>query len=544
MNIPETDLKSLAQYKAEHPDVEHVDGYVPPAPPAGETRELTPEEAAAMMLNQSAPTPQSTAPVADDEDDAPVLITSKPSGSVAAEPVPQPTTTASAMPTPVPVAPSGVNMDAGPVSLTAAEIAELAPNLPEDERLKKYTELNAKKAQYVRDLIMQGFTPSDAEKAAMANIRREMQGADEAYVKENPTTGVVTIDKTAGQTKEDLKLTEEEHQKLVRVKAIKLVEVSTLDLSSVEVEAVEPSHKIDFIRTMDCGLSKYSTPLPVLGDYVTFRGAQLIQLMRAVNYEDAKIEEILNAKASLIYEKLMSGSILQKFDEDGKRKMTYTEFINRFPYPDLDVGLFGILCASSPEVQTGTFTCTKCKLDYEAQYNIKTIIDADKLTDEAKGRYEDILTHKNDAEYLRRLYEVTKVAHAYKSPFTENIYSLSVPSVGRAIDVMKKIDQSDAVMMYNAALAIYMNSSLIKNNATGKYVKVDENEPNVIIDLVMTLPDEDVRMLLQQISTKYTYNPTFTIRTKCKHCGHEDTFTADITQMVFRKAQDSYTEIQ
>ena len=530
-----SDLKDMATHVAEHPET-GMDTYTPSTtPPTGESRELTPEEAAAALMGGMSPQP---APVEDD--DAPTIVTAP----TPAAPPPQPVTPAPVVPTPVAVAPAGVNMEAGPTSLSAEEMAKLAPNLPADMRDKKFAELSSKKAQYVKELIMQGFTPAEAERAAVENIRREMGTADAEYVKENPVTGVVTIDKTAGQTKEDLQLTEEEHSKLVKVKAIKLVEVSTLDLASIAIEQVEPNHKIDFIRNMDCGLSKYSTPIPVLGDYVTFRGAQMIQMMRAINYEDATIDEVINSKASLIYEKMMHGSVLRKFDEDGKRKMSYAEFVNRYPYPDLDIGIFGILCASSPEVQPGTFTCTKCHLDYESSYNIKTIIDADAMPDEVKARYEDILTHKTDPEYLNRMYEEARKARMFQSPFTGNIYSLSVPSVGRAIDIMKKIDQNDPVIMYNAALAIYMNQALIKNTSTGKYVKVDENEPNVIIDLVMTLPDEDVQMLLKQISTKFTYNPTFTIRTKCTHCGHEDKFTADVTQMVFRKAQDSYTEIQ
>jgi len=541
MNIPETDLKSMAQFAAEHPD-SGMNGYTPPTAPA-RTRELSPEEAASMMMPQPPVSQPSPADAADTDDDEPVVITTTPPPAPI---VPEQSTPSAApsIPAPVAVTPTGISMEAGPTNLTATELAELAPNLPDAERLKKYNELNAKKTQYIKDLIMQGFTPAEAEKAAMANIRREMKGADDEYVKENPVTAVISIDKTAGQTKDDLKLTQEEHQKLVRVKAIKLVEIANLDMSSIEIEPVKADHKIDFIRTMDCGLSKYSTPLPVLGDYVTFRGAQLIQMMRAINYEDSKVDEVITSKASLIYDKLMSGSVLRKFNEDGSRKMSFSEFVNRYPYPDLDLGLFGILCASSPEVQVGTFTCTKCHLDYEAEYNIKTIIDADKLTEEIKVRYEDILTHKNDSEYLNRLNKAYNRAYTYKSPFTNNIYSLSIPSVGRAIDVMKGIDQKDAVQVYNAALAVYLNSALIRNNSTGKYVQVDENEPATIIDLVMTLPDEDIRMLLQQISTKFTYNPTFTIRTKCAHCGHEDIFTADVTQMVFRKAQDSYTEIQ
>lgn len=540
--MSDLDLKDMAAHLAEHPD-EGMESYTPPQAPSAPARELTSEEAANALMQGISPNPS---PVADkDDDDAPVIVSAPVPQRDPAEIQKDASSDPAPIPAPVPVTPSGVvNMSSGPATLTAEDIAKLAPNLPAAERDKKFSELASKKAQYIKDLIMQGFTPTEAETAAIENMRREMGAADAQYVKDNPATGVITIDKSAGQTKEDLQLTQDEHSKLVKVKAIKLIEVDTLDLSSIEVEPIEPDHKIDYIRTMDCGLSKYSTPIPILGDYVTFRGAQMIQMMRAINYEDAKIDEVINSKASLIYEKMMHGSVLQKFDEDGKRKMSYSEFVNRYPYPDLDIGIFGILCASSPEVQPGTFTCTKCHLDYESSYNIKTIIDADAMPDEVKSRYEEILTNKNEPAYLNKLYESARKARMFKSPFTGNLYSLSVPSVGRAIEIMKKIDQNDPVIMYNAALAIYMNQALIKNSATGKYVRVDENEPNTIIDLVMTLPDEDVQMLLKQISTKFTYSPTFTIRTKCTYCGHEDKFTADVTQMVFRKAQDSYTEIQ
>ena len=516
--MSDNDLKRLAEEAAK------ADGEVPinmdtPAMPADE--EPTSEEPT-FIIGAPAPAPESSQDDSDDEDNGP---------------------------TPVPVPLEGVDL--------GAPVASASVTQP-SEKDKYIMNFNKTRGDRMKELLMNGLTPEEATAALDAQFNKGLESieagtslqtstatptesADEAEAK--PEAEII-IDRSKGQSIDDLKLTHEEHEKLQKVRSIRLIAVEDQDLKTIEIEAVDPDHKADFIHSIEGTLSHYAVPMPIMGDFIPFKGAQIVQLMNIVAYEDERAEDLINKQASLIYEKMMNGTITKKFDEKNKIVMSYTEFLNRFPYQDLDMAIYGILCASTMEDTTAQVTCNKCNHTWDAPYNVKTLLQTEGMSDYIKQRFDDVLANKGRPDVLTGMFEHYRKAVRYKSPFTNNIYDMNAPSIGRAINVLGRINQNDSVMVYNSVMALYMNRMLVFNKKTGKYLQVDENEGDLMLDSILALPDEDVQMLMAQIRDNMMYTPQFAIKVTCPSCHTEHTLPITISNLVFLRARDSYMEIQ
>ena len=422
------------------------------------------------------------------------------------------------------------------------DIEKLAPHLPEDKRNEISKDLLSEKSKYIRQLILDGFSPEEAEQAATNRFKKKISDADKEYAEKNPELGVIRMDKTDTAV-EDLKLTPEEHEKLVPTKAIKLVLVEDADLKNIEIENVSSEHKVDYIRNLEGSLSKYSVPIPIYGDFMSFRGAQLIQIANLESRDDDRLEDDLNRKASLIYSKLMNGTLIKKFDENGKTIMSYQEFTNKFSYMDIDMAIFGILCASNPEEGSTTLTCQKCNHTFEHKYNFKRLMTTDGLSDEIKQRYEDILDNRTNAIALKKLHDKTNKARRYKSPFTNNIYDVAVPSVARMIDVFKRINQEDSVMVHNSIFASFINSMYIFNRKNGKYLQIKDSEIDLMLDTISDIPQDDITMLQKEIA-KMSYAPRFAISGDCPSCNTHYDISVNVDTLLFFKEHDLQREIE
>ena len=422
------------------------------------------------------------------------------------------------------------------------EIEKLAPHLPEDKRNEISNDILSEKSKYIRQLILDGFSPEEAEQAAANRFKKKLTDADTEYAEKNPELGVIRMDKTDTAV-EDLKLTPEEHEKLVPTKAIKLVLVEDADLKNIEIENVSSEHKVDYIRNLEGSLSKYSVPIPIYGDFMSFRGAQLIQIANLESRDDDRLEDDLNRKASLIYSKLMNGTLIKKFDENGKTIMSYQEFTNKFSYMDIDMAIFGILCASNPEEGSTTLTCQKCNHTFEHKYNFKRLMTMDGLTDDIKQRYEDILDNRTNEIALRKLHDKTNKARRYKSPFTNNIYDIAVPSVARMIDVFKRINQEDSVMVHNSIFASFINSMYIFNRKNGKYLQIKDSEIDLMLDTISDIPQDDITMLQKEIA-KMSYAPRFAISGNCPSCNTHYDISVNLDTLLFFKEHDLQREIE
>ena len=421
-------------------------------------------------------------------------------------------------------------------------MAAYLPNVPEDERYEFAHPVFDQVDDELRLMIVQAHMPvRDAQQAVYNNAIQTLQAANAKYMEEHPTTASIVIDKTSDVN--DLGLTKEEHDKLERVKKLRLVLIEDKDLANIELEHPDERHKIDYIRSVEGSGSTYSVPLPMFGDFITVKGAQIIQMANLVQFEDSDVVEKLGLKASLIYDKLINGSILKKYNEEGVSKMSYAEFINKFPYEDVDIAVFAILCASTIEESSTSMTCPNCSHTWNQHYNVKKLLKMDNIPELYKRRTEDILANKSNDVALRALYEDRRKVRRYKSPFTNNIYDLSYPTVARVIDLMKRVDNKDPLMVYNSAIAMYLNQVLIYNGKTGKYIPVSAEDPGLMLDTIQTLTNEDVTMIANNVRDDLHYSVDFVMDAECPNCKRSLPQTLSIDTAIFLTAQDSLVEI-
>lgn len=438
------------------------------------------------------------------------------------------------------VEPQGNGMSAADMDM----LAELMPDAEVEVRVEIAKPIMETKASIVKDLIINmGFTTAEAEVAANNQIRKKISEAyQESKTKDSAAdTGVVTINKTDDPN--NLGLTREEHEKLEKVKKVRLVVVEDVDLANITIERPSEDHKADYIKSIEGSLSKYAVPMPMLGDFVSFRGAPMVQLVNSVNYEDSTINEIISTKASLVYEKLIGGTVIQKYDTNGKNIMSYQEFANKFPYQDLDMALYGILCASSMEESSTSLTCQACSHQWLQEYNLKSLLRLDGLSDDFKGRVDDILKFKSNDIEMRKLFESKRKAIRYKSPFTNNIYDLSYPTIARATNLLKRINAEDNVMTYLSAIALYLSRVLVYNESKNSYIEVTADETALLLETMKGFSNEDINMLAKQIHDDMYYTPQFILHSTCPSCGNVTDIPIPIEHLIFLIAQDSMVEI-
>lgn len=426
-------------------------------------------------------------------------------------------------------------------SISDEDLKAEMPDLSDPAFLKASEKIRTEIDSFRKNLIIRaGMTIEEANEAAMNRMKKLGKEENDSFLKENPNVGIVEIDKT---NVDKVEFTQEEREKLSKVKSIRLKVVEDQDLKFLDIEKVDKKHKSAMLQSLDTNLSQYSVPLPLMSDYCRFKGSQIIQLIQAVRYDDATLDEIITKKASLIYTQLSNGANLQKYDENGKVIMSYQEFINKFLFHDLDMALYGILVASSMESIESTLTCGDCGSQFQWKYNIKKLLNLDDLTDDFKERINNILANKSNEEYLHDLYDKTNKSIRVKSPITNNVYDLNYPTVARAISLYSVIDQKDETMLYLSAFALFITDMYVYNKKTGKYIPIDETEYKELLDVLQMIPQEEID-IIQKFINPYLYAPKFILESKCPTCGHNMRNELSIDDLVFLKARDSSTEIQ
>ena len=450
--------------------------------------------------------------------------------------------------------PQVVNVDGAPIVVGPPKKKVEAPQIPEGADPVSQMMMNTptpSMAGLSADTLQSNFNPQDLIKDEKKEIEQAKAAAEEEAqeilqesipqkpVEEKPAEIVINKE----QNVDDLGLTEEEHKKLERAKRIKLVLVEDKELANIVIERPPEEHKADYIRFVEGSISNYSVPLPMFGDFVTFKGAQILQILNAVNFEDARLHEVLSTQAQLIYDKLIGGSLIRKYDENGKTVMTYNEFVNKFPYPDVDLAIYAIACASSGEETTASLRCNMCKHEWEHKFNIKKLLNTDSMAETYKDRTEMILAHKGDADKLKLIHDANNKVYRYKSPFTNNIYDLSYPTIARAIDVLKRIDEENQAEIYMSIVLLFLSRILIYNNNSDKYIEVSANEPDLLAQTARNLANEDTIMLANQIQKDMTYQVQFKLPGACPSCGNAIDMNVSIQNLIFLMARDSMAEI-
>lgn len=420
--------------------------------------------------------------------------------------------------------------------LTDEEIMEAMPDIPEEDALPLCEDIRTKTTLHRKDLLIyKKLSPDDATAKAKDFMKDLAETETIKYLKDHPNLLVMTVNK---ENEKDLKFTDEEKEKIVKSKVIKLEVVESQDLLVQKVRKVEKRNKLAIVQSMDRYMAQYSVPLPVMCDFVTFKGAQLIEINNLRVDQDTTILEITEKKANLVYKQLLSGANLQKFDDNGKGKLSYVDFLNKFPINDLDLAVYGVMVASSMEDMETEINCDDCGKPTTVKYNMKTLMGMNGLSDDFKDRFNDILKNKSNTAYLQKLYEDNNKTHVVKSPITQNIYKIDTPSIARAIGLYQRLDPENEIDAYLSVIYQYLSEVMMYDKEHDDYIQIDEKEYQELFAAVRTLPQKELNLLGQFIEPM-VYRPYFSLKTKCENCGFEMEKPLSSNDLCFLAAQGS-----
>jgi len=267
-------------------------------------------------------------------------------------------------------------------------------------------------------------------------------------------------------------------------------------------------------------------------------------MVSIIAHDDDLISEVLERKATLIYDRLSYGSLIEKFDSVGGIKMSYKDFINSFMYQDIDVAIYGIIVASSMEYSETELRCTVehggCDAVFKQKYNMKQLLQPEML-EYFKDRFESILGNRENKKVLSELHKDITTLTRVKSSFTENVYDMEFPTLGKAINHYKQANMTDPQEIYNSTLGLYINTIYIHDSSDDSYIPVEGSD---ILSVFKDIPQHDLELLANYIEKNMTFTPKFMLMSKCTKCGKSLVNDLSIDQMVFLRAQDSSIQIK
>lgn len=416
-------------------------------------------------------------------------------------------------------------------------------DLPEEARAKFFSNVIPNIKEYQKELITKhGFTPEEAFQAARSRATKLATDEHDQFMKENPNGVIITIDKSQ---EDKVQFSDEELGKMQRARALKLTVVESEALEHIKVLDIGDEFKMTNIRNISGSLSNYSVPLLAYGDYATFHGAHSGYLARCVVSEDDDLIDAINKKAELLYDQFAGGTILSKYDKDGK-PITYNEFCNTFLYEDMDLAVYAVVTASAMENTDSTYICPRCERMYQIRYNQKTLLDLSAIPDIFKKRVAAIDENRSNLEEMMKIHEEAILSDRVKSPLTKNIYQISSSTIAQARRVLSacgnRITSRGAAS--DVVLLVYLSHIWVYDAEKDGYIPIDvQKDPLQAFETITKIHNVDVELLLKWIQ-QTRYAPNFKLKTKCPICGREATDNLTVDEMLFLFARGTSTEIK
>ncbi len=429
-------------------------------------------------------------------------------------------------------------------NITMNDVKATMPSITGEELDKKSLEMMGDLKKYRTNLIVnEGMTPEEADEATHNRMKHLGTKLNNEWIDQHPHTGVITVNK---EDADKLALTQEEHDKLVTTKSIKLVCVENKELETLKVidAPTVTKDKLQYIRKSNNAGARYSIPLPIFGDYVTFHGATARALMQeGIDKQNESTLQALERKAQFVYDHFIGSRLMNKYNENGVTVLTFDNFCDRFPWFDIDLAVYAIYVASSPETYTGAITCSFCKEQFDYDFHADKMLITDDFPDTIKKSVDDILKNVTDEEGMKKIHDDNMSAKLMKSPKTKNVYSLQSPSISKARSVFKYKSEENQDDINTIVNMLIIREMWIWIPEDQSYVHIEPDEQDLMFELVKDMNEYDFQ-LITKFLTEYLYAPRFGARTKCPNCGNDLVLETSIDELVFLLAQDITAEIQ
>ncbi len=345
---------------------------------------------------------------------------------------------------------------------------------------------------------------------------------------------VVVIDKTGmGQV---IDFTDEEREKLQKVKSITLKEVETIELKSIKTKKAK-------VGVADRILKKRNTVrnttivLPISGLTMVMKGCSTFELMGLITGENVDVQTLI-AKWTLIHSKIESTSI---------GKMDFNTFLNNVASAEYDMLVYGILCATFPDEDTFPLRCPMCRTEIEHRYQIRGLLRVEEMSEKLAARVKEVADASYTEEQAKECFEnsLLNTELTIKLPDSEFICSLGVQNAYSFIyDSVNAINKLDAKYNQATILASGVNRLYVPNpdDDGDSYLEIDNTED--IIKLIYSLNAKDISIMSTKISEmadgmqfKFGLMDINCSNMKCKH--HVNTVEVELDTILFHKYQQA-----
>lgn len=345
----------------------------------------------------------------------------------------------------------------------------------------------------------------------------------------------VLIDKTG--LGGEFHFTDDEKEKISKATEIIVTEVDNLELDNIVVLAPEKSF-VDTIEELETSATSTLITLPASGFQAKMKGLSYGELGEiSLNPENMTFDQI-HRKLSVIYNNMINPTI-GKFEN-------FEDFLKKLSYVDIDLGVFGLVVSTFPEVDEIQLNCNneKCRRTFQHKYSPRTLIRFDKMHPDYLSKMEKIVnterkfhktlmeessTHKHKRVKLPESGYIIELglASAY-----EYLYTIVDNLIGE--DFSKKYPEDvNGILQLNSALLGMIRAVLVPNK-NGQYVKYDKFD-DMIHALYFIKPHEIqiLSSLLKKYSDLYALHFQLSDIT-CPHCGTKtESINIDVSQLVF-----------
>lgn len=298
---------------------------------------------------------------------------------------------------------------------------------------------------------------------------------------------IVVIDKTGMGSV--INFTDEERQKLEKVKKIKLEEVETVELKQIKTKRAKKGRAKKIISKVN---QTRHTPvvLPISGFTATVSGCSTYELLTLITDEGNPVD-LQRSKWSLIYSKIEETSI---------GKLSFDEFLNNVAQMEYDTLVFGILCASYPEKDKFPLRCPKCGTQFEHEYDIRSLLRAEQMSEKLMDTVAHVVDSSVREEDAKKCHEESLLNQdlVIKLPESGYIFNLGVQTahdfIENSVDAIDRLEQK---YQQSAIIGSAVRRIFIEDPEDGEYFEIDDTED--IIETIYSLQNTDLVILGKKI---------------------------------------------
>lgn len=374
------------------------------------------------------------------------------------------------------------------------------------------------------------------EKAETDDETDEDPGMTKDEFAQKYNEAVVIIDKSGfGKV---INFTDEEHDKLEKVRKIKLEEVETVSLSSIRTKKAK---KKDFDRILKrvANVTTTNIVLPMSGYTAEMKGCSAYELISLVDTNNNAMLSAQN-KWSLIHSKIENTSI---------GKMDFNEFLMNTASNDYNTFIYGLLCSTYPDNDSIPLNCDKCKKQFDHNYSVRSLIRAEAMDEKLQDTIMTIVDNSITEQNAKRVHSEALISQVkrVKLPNSGIIAEIYVQS---AYDLINKsikalTDNSDEKYAQTAVLATLINNFYIPDpDEPGTYFEVSDGAE--ISKTIYTLNDVDV-LVIRRLGDEMFNNMGISyglMNVTCPHCGNYTPFIEmDIEQILFYRYRQAMSTL-